>query len=366
MPYIVDVATSLPQHYYEQETLITAFLAHWGHGLFNPTRLTDFHRHVGVKGRYLAMPLDWYPQVSGLKARNEAFLTVATNLLVSATTSLLQRWDLVPSRVASLWSSTVTGIAVPSLEARLMNHLAFAPETKRVPLFGLGCLAGAAGMARVADYLRAFPDEAALFMTVELCSLTLQPEDFSIANIVSSGLFGDGCGVVLMVGDRHPLAEVAPLKVCASRSCFFPDSQRVMGFDVVDSGLKVVLSREVATMVSQHLPTQVAGFLAAQGLGLKDLGFLVAHPGGPKVLQALQAALELPEAYLAASYEVLAEFGNMSSASVLFVLERLLTAGGLPPAGYGLLNAMGPGFCAELLLLASCRQPQQRAGDLCR
>ena len=246
----------------------------------------------------------------------------------------------------------MTGIAVPSLEARLMNRLPFSSQTKRVPLFGLGCLAGCAGVNRLGDYLRGHPTEAGLLLSVELCSLTLQREDLSVANIIASGLFGDGCGVVLMVGDEHPLASTAGLAWSHPRSVFFPDTERIMGWDVVDSGFKVVLSPEVPNLVKAELPDAVAGLLTEAGLGRDGLDFYVAHPGGPKVLGAMQEALDLDPADLQASWDSLATYGNMSSTSVLFVLHELLKD--RPPAGQrGLMAAMGPAFCAELNLLES-------------
>jgi alkylresorcinol/alkylpyrone synthase len=233
-----------------------------------------------------------------------------------------------------------------------MNVIPFSPSTKRLPLFGLGCLAGVAGINRVADYLRGYPQEAALLLSTELSSLTLQLKDISAANLVSTGLFGDGAAAVLLVGDRHPLAPKAPLRIEEGRSTFFPDTERVMGWDVVDSGFKVVLDSKVPQVVLDHFPQAVEGLLQDHGLKKKDLRFFIAHPGGPKVLIAMEQSLGLGVGELKLSWESLKTHGNMSSASVLFVLNEALK--NLPPPGaWGLMASMGPAFCAEITLLKS-------------
>jgi len=211
-------------------------------------------------------------------------------------------------------------------------------------------LAGVAGINRVGDYLKGHPDQAAVLVAVELCSLTLQRDDLSVANIIASGLFGDGCAAVLMVGDEHPLAKSSPLQWSNPRSAFFGNTERVMGWDVVGSGFKVVLSPDVPRLVEEELPIEVAGLMQDADMPGARPDFVVAHPGGPKVLKALQDALDLSPDDLSLSWESLRAYGNMSSASVLFILEDTLKE--LPPPGsVGMMAALGPGFCAELNLL---------------
>ena len=353
MPYIHSVCCALPPHYYDQETLIQGLLKHWAKRYFNPERIAAFHRHVLVGGRHLALPIEAYEQLDGLQARNDAWLEVSLDLAAQAVTAVLTQAGLLAHDIRLLASSTVTGIAVPSLEARLMNRLPFARDTKRVPLFGLGCVAGVAGINRVADYLRGHPQEAAIFLSVELCSLTLQKDDLSIPNLLSSGLFGDGGAAVLLLGDDHPLVGEAPLELVTWQSVFFPHTERVMGWDMVDTGFKVVLSPEVPDIVRRELPGAVQGVCRAAGIRQADLSFVAAHPGGPKVLQAMEQALDMMHGALHLSWESLARYGNMSSVSVLFVLEHILKD--LPtPDALGLMIAMGPAFCAELALLR-CR-----------
>ncbi|MEW6283732.1 MAG: 3-oxoacyl-[acyl-carrier-protein] synthase III C-terminal domain-containing protein, partial [Candidatus Eremiobacterota bacterium] len=231
----------------------------------------------------------------------------------------------------------------------LMNRIPFRTDLKRLPIFGLGCLGGAAGVARVADYLQGHPDQAAVLLAVELCSLTLQRDDLSIPNIVSSGLFGDGAAAVLMVGGRHPLAR-AP-RIQDTRSVFFPDSEEVMGWDICDSGFRVVLSPDVPRYAGQDMPRALTAFLAERGLAPGDIRHWVAHPGGPRVLLAMEEGLGLPPQALERSGRVMAEVGNLSSASVLAVLERTLAETRPEPGDRGLMLAMGPAFCAEVVLL---------------
>jgi alkylresorcinol/alkylpyrone synthase len=213
----------------------------------------------------------------------------------------------------------------------------------------LGCVAGAAGTARAADYLRAFPRETAVLLAVELCTLTFQLGDISIPNALASGLFGDGGAAVILTGAAR--SERPGPRVVASRSIFYPDTESVMGWQVVDGGFKLVLSGGVPRLAQDHLRNDVDKFLATQGLHRSDIAHWIAHTGGPKVLVAFEEALELPEGALARSWSSLRRFGNLSSASVLFVLNDLLDESAAAPGDYGLLLAMGPGFCSELVLL---------------
>ena len=217
-----------------------------------------------------------------------------------------------------------------------------------MPIFGLGCVAGAAGIARAADYVRAYPDEVAVLLSVELCSLTLQPADLSIPNLVATGLFGDGAAAVVVAGERRGAAGP---RIVASRSVFYPDSERVMGWDISEDGFRIVLSADVPQVVRDHLRGDVDAFLAEHGLGRSDVASWVCHPGGPKVLEAMEEALELPPEALAVTWKSLREVGNLSSTSVLLVLADTMEGCRPPPGSWGLLLAMGPGFCSELVLL---------------
>jgi alkylresorcinol/alkylpyrone synthase len=240
---------------------------------------------------------------------------------------------------------------VPSLDARIAGVLGLRPDVKRVPLVGLGCVAGAAGVARLHDYLVGHPDEVAVLVSVELCSLTVQRDDASVPNLVASGLFGDGAAAVVAIGATREAPDSARVEVLGSRSHLYPDSERTMGWDVTAGGLRIVLDANVPDMVRRYLPSDVDGFLADAGLTRGDVEWWVAHPGGPKVLEAIEDALEVPRDAVRLTWESLARIGNLSSASVLHVFEDTLRDHAPRPGSYGMLLAMGPGFCSELVLL---------------
>lgn len=350
-PAISAVEVAFPPHYYPQEQLTSMLQEQfWKVSTQRQSRFEQLHRNVSVEGRYLALPLDAYMTLDGFRGRNDAWIDVATALGAEALTCLLQRANLRPQEAALLATTTVTGVAVPTLDARLMNRLPFAPDLKRLPLFGLGCLGGVAGVARVADYLRGHPQEAALLLAVELCSLTLQPDDLSLANIIATGLFGDGAAAVLLVGGAHPLATLPAARIIDSRSLFFRDTERVMGWDVTDSGFQVVLSADVPEIARTEIGPAVDAFLAEHYLRRADIDHWVAHPGGPKVIEALEASLSLAPGTLHLSRESLARAGNLSSVSVLLILKDTLQQQPRP-GSYGLMIAMGPAFAAELVLL---------------
>jgi alkylresorcinol/alkylpyrone synthase len=349
-PAILSVGRALPPNFVDQETLIAALQAFWGERHFNAARLADVHRNAGVGGRHLALPLSEYPGLVGLARSNEAFLRVGAEIGEKAIRRALDQAGLAPSDVDQLWFVTVTGISTPSLDARLANRIGLKPSVRRTPIFGLGCLAGAAGVARAADMLRAFPGDVAVMLSVELCSLTLQRQDDSVANLVATGLFGDGAAAVVIAGGARADGPRGP-RVVATRSVLYPDTEWVMGWDVVDTGFKVVLSAKVPEVIEARVGADVDAFLGAHGLARRDVSHWVAHTGGPKVLEAFRRGLDLPEAAIERSRRSLREVGNLSSASVLFVLGDLLDAGVARPGDVGLLAAMGPGFSAELVLL---------------
>ena len=347
MTRILSAAQALPPNYVDQETLLAAFRAHWGQKHFNLDRLEQLHRAVRVGGRHLALPLEKYLELKSFSARNDAWARVAVEVGAEAVRKALLAADLAPSQVDHLYFVTVTGIATPSIDARLVDKLGLRPDVKRVPIFGLGCVAGAAGLARVHDVLRGAPSETAVLLAVELCSLTLQREDLSIPNIIASGLFGDGAAAAVLDGGARQRGP----RIAATRSVFYPGTERVMGWDIVDSGFKVVLSPQVPQLVRERLRGDVDSFLGAQGLKRNDITHFLCHSGGPKVLEAFEEALEIPREKTQRTWDSLREVGNLSSASVLFVLADLLASGEAKPGDKGLLLAMGPGFCAELVLL---------------
>ncbi len=349
-PAILSVGRALPPNYVDRDTLVAALSTYWARRHFNVDRLADVHRAAQVGGRHLALPLAEYAALDSFGKSNDAFVRVAPELGEAAVRAGLAAAGLAPSDVDQLWFVTVTGISTPSLDAKLANRLGLKPGVKRTPVFGLGCMAGAAGVARASDALRAFPGDVAVMLSVELCSLTLQRDDPSVANLVATGLFGDGAAAVVMAGGERVNGARVP-RILATRSVLYPDTEWVMGWDVVDSGFKVVLSAKVPDVIEARIGGDVDAFLAAHGLARGDVRHWVAHTGGPKVLEAFRRGLGLAPAAVERSWRSLRDIGNLSSASVLFVLGDLLEAGEARPGDVGVLAAMGPGFSAELVLL---------------
>jgi alkylresorcinol/alkylpyrone synthase len=344
---ISSAATALPRYYYPQKTLIEAFRRHWGGKLDRFDVLERLHASTQVDGRYLALPLEAYPPASWGEANNR-WIETALELGEQAICRAMAQAGVARQEIGALFFVSITGIASPSVDARLINRMGLNQRMKRIPIFGLGCVAGAAGIARAADYVKAFPDETALVLSVELCSLTVQQDDFSVANLISSGLFGDGAAAVIVSGGGR---DSGGPEIIATRSVFYPNTEYVMGWDISEKGFKIVLSRDVPDVVTANLGRDVDEFLSEHDLLRRDVGSWVIHTGGPKVLEAAENALGLGRGALDISWQCLRRTGNLSSASVLFVLEE--TMKNQPPeAGtWGILAAMGPGFCAELVLL---------------
>jgi alkylresorcinol/alkylpyrone synthase len=369
MSLIVSVAPALPPHRYAQQEITDRFAELVLPAGTDRRMLDRFHSAAGVQTRHLALPIESYPALEGFSAANDAFIEVAVELGHQAVSSALSKAGLTGADVDLIVSTSVTGVAAPSIDARLDPRLGLRTDVKRLPIFGLGCVAGAAGVARLHDYLRGDPDGVAVLLSVELCSLTIQRDDPSIANLVASGLFGDGAAAVVMVGERraealgltgHRAAAAAQAnpttvngcpRVVDTRSRFYPNTERVMGWDIGGTGFRIVLDASVAEVVEANLGDDLDEFLGAPELKTEDIARWVTHPGGPKVLEAVARAARLADEDMQPARDCLARVGNLSSASVLHVLADTMD-GPAPEAGsYGVLLAMGPGFCAELVLL---------------
>jgi alkylresorcinol/alkylpyrone synthase len=349
MTLLAAVHGVLPPHRYDHDEITAMF----GSLLDDPVRarlMQRLHDSARVQSRHLVLPLDEYPKLRDFGAANDVFIEHAIELGSAAICGALADAGVAPGDVDVVFSTTVTGVAAPSIEARIANRIGLRPDVKRVPMFGLGCVAGAAGIARVHDYLRGAPSEVAVLLSVELCSLTLQRDDDSTANLVASGLFGDGASAVVAVGSALAAQHAGGAHVLDSRSHLYPDTQRTMGWDITSTGLKIVLDADVPTLVRRYLGDDVRSFLGAHGLGIDDVTAWVCHPGGPKVIEAIEDVLDAGPDALELTWRSLAEIGNLSSSSVLHVLRDTLHKH--PPAGTpGVLMAMGPGFCSELVLL---------------
>ena len=345
---IASVGTAFPKNYYSQEALSAHLKQHWAKRHHNLERLDQLHQNVLVGGRHLALPIDEYQKLDSFSDANDAFIRVAVDVGAEAVQNTLEPLGMTLRDVDHVFFMSTTGIATPSIDARIFNRLGVRPDVKRTPVFGLGCAAGAVGVTRAADYVRAFPDQTALVVSVELCSLTLQRKDLSIPNIIASGLFGDAAAAVLIVGAE---CEPSGPSVVATRSIFYPDTERVMGWDIKQEGFHVVLSADIPNLVKAEVRQNVDDFLEAHGLTLADIDTFVCHPGGPKVLEAFREALELDDDALSITWDSLKRVGNVSSASVLMVLGETLRLRSPAAGSYGILTALGPGFCSEMVLL---------------
>jgi alkylresorcinol/alkylpyrone synthase len=345
---IASAASAFPKHYYSQKFLLEALQQYWGDNLKKPQLLERLHRNVTVEGRHLALPAEEYSKMTTWGQANDAWIKVAQELGEQALCLALHHSGLAPKDLGALFFTSVTGISSPSIDALLINRMGLSPNIRRVPIFGLGCVAGAAGISRAADYVLAYPWQAAALVSVELCSLTLQREDLSVANLISAGLFADGSAAVIVAGKDLNLPGP---KILATRSIFYPHTEEMMGWGVSEKGFRITLSPEVPNLIRTNLGGDLERFLSDHGRERSDIGSWVLHTGGPKVLEATADALDLHNGQLDASWNSLRKVGNLSSASVLVVLEDVMQRRRPDPGTLGILAAMGPGFCSELVLL---------------
>lgn len=346
MPRIVSVGTAVPPHSVSQEDIKQACLRMFnGHGDMIE-RWSAVFDHARVRTRHTAAPLAWYLTPRSFTERNDLYIQAATDLSAEAIRHCLEPAGLTPGDIDHLILVSTTGLATPSLDALLFNRLGIPGYARRTPIWGLGCAAGVAGLARAADYVRAYPESRVVLVAVELCTATFVREDFSKSNIVATALFGDGAAAALVAGDSHPGPAVVD-----AQSTLWPDSLDVMGWDIGSDGLKVVLSKALPAIVRSKLRPVVDAFLETHRITRSDVRHYIAHPGGPKVLDAYMGALELSEAHVRHARDILRDYGNMSSPTVLFVLKRFLEAQQDQNGDYGLIAAMGPGFSCELMLV---------------
>ncbi|MCD0452157.1 type III polyketide synthase [Actinocorallia sp. API 0066] len=350
MTRIAAVRALVPEHRYPQERITGALIDGWGLTGTKQALLRRLHTAVGVRRRGLALPIERYAGLDGFGGANDAYVAESVTLGARAVEGALDDAGLDAKDVDLILTVSTTGVAAPSIDTRIAAELGLRADVRRVPVFGLGCVGGAAGLARVHDHLTGWPGHVAVLLSVELCSLTLQRHDRTLANLVASALFGDGAAAVVVCGAAHDL-PAAPT-VLASRSRLYPDSEHLMGWRVSGDGFGVMLDPGIPEMVRAHLADDVRGFLAAHGLTPRDITPWICHPGGPKIIDAVVETLGLSPSALALTRTSLREKGNLSSASVLHVLSDTLAASPPPAGGHALLMALGPGFCAELVLLA--------------
>jgi alkylresorcinol/alkylpyrone synthase len=371
MAFIVAASTGFPAHYYRQEVLAAALRKYFlAMNLnFDVDTIDRFFTNVMIEGRYFTFPLDSLFDSPGIEVVVKKAIESSLDLVEESVNKLLKQTSLTPKDISQLTAVTLTP-ATPGLDARLMNRIPFSTDIKRMALTGIGCMGGAFGVARVADYLEGHPNEASILFATELssalwqgslqrdlCSLIKKlPEDPSkysdiIMNLVTAALFGDGAAAVLMVGRDHPLAQSAQPRVVDSRSVVLPNTIDLMGMDLVDTGTRNILRPQVADYVKTALRKTIDPLFADHNLSVDKIARWIVHPGGPKIIKAIEEEFGLDEQILHLSRDALAKIGNISSPTVLYILEKTLSEDPPPPGSYGLMLAMGPGFSQETILL---------------
>jgi alkylresorcinol/alkylpyrone synthase len=345
---IAGAGSAFPQHSYTQQQITDALKKQWQGRLPRGEVLDRLHARCGVEKRHLVLPLEAYERLRTFGQANDVWIEAAQTLGRDAICRAITPAGLMTSDINAMFFVSVTGVASPSIDARLVNRMNLSPNIKRIPMFGLGCVAGAAGLARAADYVRAFPDQIAVVLAIELCSLTWQRDDLTMANLISTGLFGDGAAAVVVAGKD---AGLEGPEIMATKSVFYPNTQDVMGWNISEDGFKIVLSPDVPAVIKENLAGDVDTFLKERDLSRSDISSWIIHTGGPKVLDAVAESLKLTDNDLELSWKSLRDVGNLSSASVLVVLKEVLERRRGEPGTYSLLAAMGPGFCSELVLL---------------
>lgn len=342
-PTILSVATAVPRFRMTQEDVAVAAAQVFDRQRSDIERLMPVFDNAGVVERYSSVPMDWYFQPHGWRERNQLYLENAIELLTNAATEALRQADRKPSDIAAVVVASTTGIATPSLDAVLLNRLNLPSTILRLPIFGLGCAGGVVGLSHAAALARTVPEGDVLFLTVELCSTTFRRTDMSKSNIIGAALFGDGAAAMVIGRPGSSGLRLGP-----SGMHTWPDSLRVMGWEVEDDGLGVLFSRDIPALVREEMRPAADAFLERCGLTCRDLAGYVCHPGGVKVLDALEQAFDLPPGTMVEARDVLRDHGNMSAVTVLFVLERMMQRG-LP--GRHLMSALGPGFSAGFQII---------------
>ncbi|MER7516711.1 type III polyketide synthase [Streptomyces sp. NPDC126499] len=359
-PRVTAIRTAVPPHRFPQEEVMEALASTTlGRSATGRLMLRKIQSNAGVNTRHFARPLAELRDLTDFTDANRVWLDTALELGERVVTEALETAGVRPGDVDAVISTTVTGLTVPSLEARLAHRIGLRPDVRRIPLFGNGCAGGAAGLGRLRDYLLAHPGHIAVLLSVELCSLAYQTQDTSMANIVAGSLFGDGAAAVVATGARRHResggdsgsgggGQGTP-ELVDSHSHLVPDSEDVLGWEIGSHGLRILLSPEVPALTAEHLPAAVRRLLGTHALAPEQVAAWIVHGGGPKVLTAVERVLDLPPHALAPTRRSLADKGNLSSASVLHVLETYMRTP--PPAGApGVIAAMGPGFSIELVL----------------
>ena len=341
---ILSLATAVPPFVLRQDEVMAQARSLFGGRGGEIERLLPVYDNAGIETRYSCVPMAWYHAPCGWRERNALYVDNAVELLRRAAEDCLARAGIGPELVDTIVTVSTSGIATPSLDARLMEVLPFRRDVQRLPIFGLGCAGGVMGLARAAAMARAAPGSLVLFLVVELCGLTFRRRDQSKSNIIATALFGDGAAAVLVACGRRSAGP----EIAGWGEHTWPGSLEVMGWRVEEDGFGVLFSRDIPAIVRERYGAAVDAFLARHGLAMADLDGTICHPGGAKVLDALEDVFGLPPGGMTASRGVLRDYGNMSAATVMFVLDRALDDG---LRGRHLVSSLGPGFTAAFVLL---------------
>ena len=359
MVYIISAAHAKLPFLLAQDDIMEFSREMFGGSFNNIERLLQAFKNGQVAKRYFTNNLDWFKEEHTFAEKNDLYIEQAVEFGIEAvknclTNEIFLKREIAASEIDAIFYISSAGIATPTIEARIMNILPFQPHVKRIPIWGLGCAGGASGLSRAFEYCTAYPKAKVLVLSVEFCSLTFQKNDVSKSNIIGTSLFSDGVSCVLVCGNQASVADFSKRQhhftILATQSTLMAHSLDVMGWDVRDEGLFVIFSKDIPTIVKQWLKPNVDTFLALHDIRLSDIQHFVAHPGGKKVVEAYQDALGFHERMTEISMKVLKDFGNMSSATILFVLEQFMERGG-ESGEYGIATALGPGFSSELLLM---------------
>ncbi|KON87298.1 chalcone synthase [Sporosarcina globispora] len=357
MPAIVSVAEAIPEHVLRQDQVMDFARDLFSESFKDIERLLKAFRNGQIEKRHFAKGLEWFKTDKSFEERNNAYIDQAIDLGTKAIKCCLEN-DIFLSKnlpckeIDAIFTISSSGIATPSIEARIMNRLPFSEHTKRIPIWGLGCAGGASGLSRAYEYCLAFPEAKVLVLSIELCSLTFQRNDRSKSNLIGTSLFADGAACALITGDdvKRDFQKLSSIpRILGTQSTTMRNSLEVMGWEVKNEGLYVVFSKDIPSIIESWLKPNVTEFLRGKGKKMEEINHFVAHPGGKKVIDAYQKALKFDPSMTRISLDVLKEFGNMSSATILYVLKRFMEIGRLGDTG--LAAALGPGFSSELLLL---------------
>ena len=354
VPRLVALATAVPPYVVRQADVRDMAARLFSGAVGTDSRLLQVFNHAQIERRHACMPLEWFAAEHSFAEKNALYVENAVRLAGEATRKVLARARLEPVDIDHVLFVSSTGLSTPSVDALVANELGLRPDVRRTPIWGLGCAGGAAGLSRARDFALADRSASVLLITLELCSLTFQFDDLSKRNLVAASLFGDGAAAAIVVGsdvEGRGRNDHRSLGLIASRSTLWKDTQDVMGWSVDGAGLHVVFSRDIPTIVREKVRPSLLAFLESCGLELEAIRHLVAHPGGVKVLKAYAEALELPETAFRHAREVLRDYGNMSSPSCLFVLDRFLESQEIQSGDHAVVAALGPGFSAEYVLL---------------